>query len=405
MKPNPVTIKDIVSLLPKEAVDGFAKATNVDYQVKSLAGADVLYLMLYDHFEHRGQSLRQAKQTSESTLYHAFAGKPEGYRVPHSTLSDRLKAIKPEFFKSILDSLCGQVSDTYYGSGFKGRTITRYDSTVISLSSKLLRFGMRSGRKPADGKPEKHQIKFTAAFQGIACPDIDMYKEQQDISDDKPFVDIIKRHKQKGEDISVFDRGLKKREGFKSIQDAGIQFVTRINPNSRYIEIGGLAFSKNSLKDTETLEFQKDAMVNLYCSGQTEPFHAPFRLIICRSKKTGDPLYFLTNILNMPAADIAQIYALRWDIEVFFKFLKQELSLRHFISRSENGILATVYIAAIAAVMLLLYKQANGIPGYKIMKQRFFNELETEIVKIIIRQCGGDPDKLDTTKCYAGCGQ
>jgi len=66
------------------------------------------------------------------------------------------------------------------------------------------------------------------------------------------------------------------------------------------------------------------------------------------------------------------------NIEVFFRFIKQELNASHFLSVSENGIKVMLYMTLIASMLLLLYKKLNDL-GYKTAKWRFTKE------------CGGDP--------------
>lgn len=60
---------------------------------------------------------------------------------------------------------------------------------------------------------------------------------------------------------------------------------------------------------------------------------------------------------------------MRWALEVFFRFIKQELGFKHFLSYNENGILVTLYITLVAATMLLIYKKLNEMKDYKIIVQ------------------------------------
>lgn len=55
-----------------------------------------------------------------------------------------------------------------------------------------------------------------------------------------------------------------------------------------------------------------------------------------------------------------------------------------------------LYCTMIAAILLLAYKELNGIKGYKIMKHKFINDLEKSLMKDIVELCGGDPSKVDT---------
>ncbi len=119
----------------------------------------------------------------------------------------------------------------------------------------------------------------------------------------------------------------------------------------------------------------------------------PFRLIKSQSKKTNEEIYFLTNIQDLKAYEITEIYKKRWEIEVFFKFIKQHLHFKHFLNYSENGIKVTMYMTVIVAILILIYKKINEIKSYKIAKYEFTEELNMEIIKEIVVICDGDPSK------------
>jgi putative transposase len=76
------------------------------------------------------------------------------------------------------------------------------------------------------------------------------------------------------------------------------------------------------------------------------------------------PLYLLTNDLDRPAADIAQLYKERWDIELLFKWLKQNLKIRSFLGRSENAVRIQIYVALIAFMLLRILHQ-TAARGFK----------------------------------------
>lgn len=124
----------------------------------------------------------------------------------------------------------------------------------------------------------------------------------------------------------------------------------------------------------------------------------PFRLIRAQSLQSQEQLFFITNIWDMDAEDITEIYKKRWDIEVFFKFLKQEMNLRRFTSYSENGIKVMLYITLIAAMLILIYKKLNQLSGYKRAKKLFIEELDTELIREIVILCGGNPDQSQYLK-------
>jgi len=98
------------------------------------------------------------------------------------------------------------------------------------------------------------------------------------------------------------------------------------------------------------------------------------------------------------AEQIADIYKSRWDIERFFRFIKQNLNFKHYFSRKWNGIQVMIYIILIASILLLAYIKLNKLKGYKIPKISFCNQLQNEIINQIIIHCGGDPSKLCSFK-------
>ena len=76
------------------------------------------------------------------------------------------------------------------------------------------------------------------------------------------------------------------------------------------------------------------------------------REIVVARPDHDQPLYLLTNDLERPAVDIAQRYKERWDIELLFKWLKQNLKIRCFLGRSENAVRIQIYVALIAFLLL-----------------------------------------------------
>jgi IS4 transposase len=121
-----------------------------------------------------------------------------------------------------------------------------------------------------------------------------------------------------------------------------------------------------------------------------EKVETQFRLVVIRNEKIKKEFWFLTNEFELTAKEIADYYRKRWDIEVFFRFLKQELNLSHLVSLNKNGIEVMVYMTMIAAMLLLIYKKANAL-GYKTAKRRISMELRDMITEILIIFAGGNP--------------
>lgn len=106
--------------------------------------------------------------------------------------------------------------------------------------------------------------------------------------------------------------------------------------------------------------------------------------------KAGNEIWFLTNLFTMPAYDVAQAYRRRWDIEVFFKFIKQDLGYKHFLSHSMNGMKVYIYMIIITALLFLVYKIKNNLHGFKIALLRFTLDLNDSFIRSIILLSGGD---------------
>ena len=110
-----------------------------------------------------------------------------------------------------------------------------------------------------------------------------------------------------------------------------------------------------------------------------------------------EEIIFLTNIPNsyLSSEEVTMTYKKRWDIEVLFKFLKQELHFSHLINNSENGIKVMVYMTLIFALLVLIYKKKNNMSGYKMVKHRMLLELQEEFYKFVIKMSGGSIKKWE----------
>lgn len=74
------------------------------------------------------------------------------------------------------------------------------------------------------------------------------------------------------------------------------------------------------------------------------------RLIIAKEKENSNFFYFLTNSKTLTTKDVADIYKQRWEIEVFFKFIKQNLNFSHLLIRNSNGIKVVMYMTLITSI-------------------------------------------------------
>ena len=391
MKVKKTSVVDLLQLIPEHFFEKIAEETNVDFQVKKLNGKLMFNLLLMGILQSERLSLRVMEELFSTQKFQSFSGLKPDSSTRHSSIRDRISTMPSSYFEELFSKIVGLLNRKYKRKDIGKYRIERFDSTVVSLSSKLLNFGMISGKKPKDGEYRIHQLKFTIGFNGLLPHKAKVYSEQKYLAENDSLYETIMENEYERNNIAVFDRGLNSRTKFSKIAQANRLFVTRINPTKNYKVIKTIS---EQIKSTETLLIEKDLLVNLR-NHDGEYVKTDLRLIVAKSKENNEHIYFVSNITDLPSEEITEIYKMRWDIEVFFRFLKQELNLNHLVSRSHNGILVMLYMTLITAMLLLVYKQVNNVSGYKIAKLKFTNELDQELLKEIIIACNGDPNMLN----------
>jgi putative transposase len=163
--------------------------------------------------------------------------------------------------------------------------------------------------------------------------------------------------------IAVFDRGYSEFAWFKTLDDTGIYFVTRRRANTLYEVIERRqAGAGDGIVSDEIVRFTGAQAVK---RGMPE-----LRLVTFDCPLTGKRYEFLTNIRHLAAGTIAAIYKSRWQIELFFKFLKQNLKLKGFYGTTKNAVLTQIWIALCVALMIayLKFSSATGLSLQHILR-------------------------------------
>jgi hypothetical protein len=390
MKVKKTNVIDLLQLIPEHFFDKIAEETNVDFQVKKLNGKLMFNLLLMGILQSERLSLRVMEELFSTQKFQSFSGLKADSSTRHSSIRDRISTIPSSYFEELFYKIAELLNCKYKQKDIGKYKIERFDSTVVSLSSKLLNFGMISGKKPKEGEYRIHQLKFTIGFNGLLPHKVKVYSEQKYLAENDSLYETIMENEFEKNNVAVFDRGLNSRTKFSKIDRANKLFVTRINPTKNYKIINVIS---EQIKSTKTLLVEKDLLVNLR-NHDGEYVKTALRLIIAKNKENNEYIYFISNIEEITSEEITEIYKMRWDIEVFFRFLKQELNLNHLVSRNHNGILVMLYMTLITAMLLLVYKHLNNVSGYKIAKLKFTNELDQELLKEIIIACNGDPNML-----------
>jgi len=145
--------------------------------------------------------------------------------------------------------------------------------------------------------------------------------------------------------ISVFDRGYETLVWYRRMTDRGAFFLTRAMEDLAYKVTG-----------QQNPDLKKGIVFDQTIRLSVPKSHAkyPYALRLIRYQKDGLLYRFVTNIFHLAASTIAQIYASRWDIELFFKWIKQNLKIKTFLGTSENAVFTQIWVA-MCYYLLLAY--------------------------------------------------
>lgn len=144
---------------------------------------------------------------------------------------------------------------------------------------------------------------------------------------------------------------------------AGNHFVTRIKENTVYEVVEEL-----ELPDKEDQHILIDEVIHLTGkkAKETGMGKMKFRRVVAYHAEKNTTIEIICNNLKWKASTIAELYRRRWDIETFFKLLKQNLNVKTFVGTSENAVKSQIFVALIAYLLLELLRRvtAKGNPAF-----------------------------------------
>ena len=401
-KDHKISLKQVLDFIPEALLTHLSATTKVDYYSKVLHGKKMFYLLLFCIFDNEKLSQRTLEDTFNSSGFKALFGLGEEEKVRRSSISERLSKIDSNYFKEIYEQMYGRFSELYSKTEIEKYNLIRVDSTIVADTCAKLKEGI-------DQKSGKKLVKFSFSFDGILPSGVEVFTGQKYSSEEAALPEAILKQVKKEEhheNIYVIDRGLQSTRVMKDFDEKSVKFIIRSKENRKFEEIESFLDGKKSQK-WDDWEVMKDSKVKLYTGKpvlnkrgnihhREEKVETCFRLVVIKNEKKDKEFWFLTNEFELSAKEIADYYRKRWDIEVFFRFLKQELNLSHLVSMNKNGIEVMVYMTMIASMLLLIYKKANAL-GYKTAKRRIAMELRDMITEILIIFAGGDPGKVFKT--------
>ena len=130
----------------------------------------------------------------------------------------------------------------------------------------------------------------------------------------------------------------------------------------------------------------------------THQYRDRLRRVSYRDPETDKFLVFLTNRFDLPALTIAEIYRNRWSVEIFFKWIKQNLSIKHFFGNSINAVKSQIWIAVCVYLIVIIARKRLNLPAspqllLNIIEVNMFEK--TQLDKLVFEallQFSDDPD-------------
>lgn len=308
---------------------------NGDHRTRTLRCWDQYIHLMYAQTSGR-DSLRDIENGTTSVkekLYH-LGTKP----AKRSTLADANNKRPWKIYEDVFYNTLGKVQKV--APKYKldlPRPLYMMDSTVISLCLSLFPW--------AEFRQKKGAVKIHTLLQADGLLPTFLNITNGKVHDGKAAKNIPVP---KGSFLAI-DRAYHDFKQYNQYNNNNIRFVTLMKTNAAYdvTETRPVDKSTGILAD-EIILFRNAVTRNKYPH--------PLRKITYCDPKTGKELVFLTNELELDAITIADIYKARWEIELFFKAIKQNLKIKSFIGTSENAVMTQIYVAMIAYLLISYYK-------------------------------------------------
>ncbi|MDN5938758.1 MAG: IS4 family transposase [Salinisphaera sp.] len=339
MNPGKTLFAQLMEFLPWTTFARIVNRYGGNRYAKSLTCAEQFRAMAFAQLTWR-ESLRDIEvclSARSSSLYHM------GFRQPvkRSTLADANERRDWRIYAEFAQRLIAQARKLYAGEPLDldlDNTTYALDSTTIDLSLSLFPWAPFRATKAA---VKMHTLlDLRGPIPGFIH-----------ISNGKLHdVNVLDLLLPEAGAIYIMDRAYVDFERLYLLHVAGAFFVTRAKSNldARRIYSAPVERSTGIVCD-------QTIMLNGFYSAQNYPAH--LRRIRFRDPDTGKTLVFLTNNFLLPATTICALYKARWQVELFFKWIKQHLRIKRFFGTSENAVKSQIWIAVSVYVLIAIVKK------------------------------------------------
>lgn len=385
-----VDLGELERVLPSKQVRRLALKYNVDAQNQvRLPGTAVFTCLLDSLLNHGVVTQRLLEEIFEQRT---------GKRADHSSFGKRLAKIDPEYFHALYQEVHGRLAPQASEAEQRALRVRWADATAVTLSAKLLHWGLRCGHR--EGKGARRQVKTVMSLDEDRLPQLlRICEKESETSDSVSMGDAMVEHARPG-DVWVFDKGCQSRLRLLKLHQAGAFWLT--------------PHSTQGLRERETVweapepaqptaepgrgdpsfvvqHVERAFFGNTHDSAAQHGQWQAMPVVVLHGvrwdvrSRSWKPMALMTNLPlredrqgagPFTWAELAELYRQRWEIEVLFKFLKQHLGYAHLTSRSENGIRVMVYMNLIAALLLIWYQRHTRIDrGWRSVRAWFAHDL------------------------------
>jgi IS4 transposase len=187
-------------------------------------------------------------------------------------------------------------------------------------------------------------------------------------------IKVARTLKIEADSISVFDRAMIDYEWLHHIDESDAYFVTRAKDNMSYEVVRKPEHHLPKLsKRARQKGIIKDQIIRIV-GNKADNIPIELRLVTYCDPETREVYVYLTNLFHLSALTIAQIYKARWEIELFFKWIKQHLKIKTFLGTTENAVMTQIWIAVITYLLLAYIKYKNKFQSSLLTLQRLICE-------------------------------
>ena len=338
-----IIFAQIMDFLPRDVFDACVKRYRGNHQVKDFSCRDQFYAMAFAQLTLRDglRGIQESLRANAHCLYHM------GFRS--KTISRNTLAVANEnrywqIYADFALALMARARKLYENEPFAlelDAEVFALDSTTIDLC--LARFPWTPSQQ------SKAAVKAHVLLNLRGNIPEFIY-----ISDGKTHdVNILDQLEYQVGVYYLMDRGYVDFARLYNLHQQRAFFVTRAKKHMKFVAVKSRPVEKMS-------GLRCDQSIRLTGQTTAKKYPESLRRIKYRDPETGRSLVFLTNDFELPASMIAALYKQRWQVELFFKWIKQHLKIKSFYGYSENAVRTQIWIAVAVYCLLAIIKKELG---------------------------------------------